>query len=503
MESIKRWLRRQLANPQVAMWNGRKDCRLPFRWLGFLCVFLASGWIAVAEPTRPPNIVFVMVDDLGYGDLGCFGGQSIETPNLDRLATEGIAFSQCYSGCTVCAPARATLMTGKHMGKAALRGNTGGIPLPAKEITIPELLKKAGYASGGFGKWGLGDIGTEGAPEAQGFDLFYGYYHQIHAHYFYPDYLVRNGEKVMLPGNAGFYDAKPKAGFMEAVDPTTGRSRQFAHDLIVAETLNFIRKHRESPFFCYAPWTPPHGRYEFPAEDAAALKYADRPWSIQAKVIAAMVSQIDRQVGELLDLLDELGIAENTIVFFCSDHGAAERLDGELNSCGPFKGRKRSMYEGGLRTPMLVRWPGKIAAGRQSDLAWYFPDVLPTLLDLAGMAGAAPEGLDGVSILPTLLGQGLQRQHPELYWEWPKYDWKNRRYTNLMQAIRMGDMKLLRHQSGQPWELYNIATDPGENDNLATIYPGIVARMSRRIEEIRMPHQPLPEPSMPPGRRYR
>ena len=191
-----------------------------------------------------------------------------------------------------------------------------------------------------------------------------------------------------------------------------------------------------------------------------------------------MVSQIDRQVGELLDLLDELAVAENTIVFFCSDHGAAERLDGELNSCGPFEGRKRSMYEGGLRTTMLVRWPGKIAAGRQSDLVWYFPDVLPTLLDLVGMPGATPEGLDGVSILPTLLGQGLQRQHPELYWECPKYDWKNRRYTNLMQAIRMGDMKLLRHQGGQPWELYNLAADPGENDNLEGIYPGIVTRRS-------------------------
>ena len=168
-----------------------------------------------------------------------------------------------------------------------------------------------------------------------------------------------------------------------------------------------------------------------------------------------MVSQIDRQVGELLDLLDELAVAENTIVFFCSDHGAAERLDGELNSCGPFEGRKRSMYEGGLRTPMLVRWPGKIAAGRQSDLVWYFPDVLP-----------------------TLLGKACKRQHPELYWECPKYDWKNRRYTNLMQAIRMGDMKLLRHQGGQPWELYNLAADPGENDNLEGIYPGIVTRRS-------------------------
>ena len=469
----------------------------------FFAFSLACCWIAGTASTRPPNIVFIMVDDLGYSDLGCFGGQAIETPNLDRLAAEGIAFSQCYSGCTVCAPARATLMTGKHMGKAALRGNTGGIPLPAEEITIPELLKKAGYATGGFGKWGLGDIGTDGVPEAQGFDLFYGYYHQIHAHYFYPDYLVRNSEKVALPGNAGFYDAKPKAGFVSAVDPATGRKRQFAHERIVAETMNFIREHRQSSFFCYAPWTPPHGRYEFPADDPAAFKYAGRPWSVKAKVIAAMVSQIDRQVGELLDLLDELRIAENTVVFFCSDHGAAERLEGELNSCGPFKGRKRSMYEGGLRTPMLVRWPGKIAAGRKSDFVWYFPDVLPTCLDLAGMADVAPEGLDGVSILPTLLGQGLQRQHPELYWECPRYDWKNRRYTNLMQAIRMGDMKLLRHQSGQPWELYNIATDPGENDNLAAVYPGIVDQMSRRIEEIRTPHNPLPEPTMPPGRKYR
>ncbi len=471
------------------------------------CSFLAVLWVglclnAESAPARP-NIVFIMVDDLGYGDLSCYGSRTIETPNIDRLAAEGIAFTQCYSGCTVCAPARAALMTGKHMGQVALRGNTGGAPLPAAETTLPELLKAAGYATGGFGKWGLGDIGTEGVPEAQGFDVFYGYYHQIHAHYFYPDYLVRNSEKIPLPGNSGFYDSKPKAGFVAAADPVSGKKRQFAHNLIFAETLNFIREHRKGPFFCYAPWTPPHGRYEFPANDPAASKYAERPWSIKARVIAAMVSQIDRQVGALLDLLDELAIAENTIVFFCSDHGAAERLDGELNSSGSLRGRKRSLYEGGLRTPMLVRWPGKIAPDRKSDFVWYFPDLLPTCLDLAGIAGNAPDDLNGLSILPTLLGKARQRQHPELYWEWPRYDWKNRRYTNLMQAIRMGDMKLLRHRSGEPWELYNLAADPEESTNLAESYPGIVARMSARIDTIRTPRQPIPEPEMPPGQRYR
>ncbi len=454
--------------------------------------------------SQRPNIVFVMADDLGYADLGCYGGTAVATPNLDRLAAEGIRFTQAYSGCTVCAPARAVLMTGKHMGRVALRGNTGGIPLPDEEATVAELLRQEGYATGGFGKWGLGDIGTEGAPERQGFDRFFGYYHQIHAHYFYPDYLVENGERILLPGNRGFYDSGPGAGFHPSAGPEGGEQRVFAHDLIFQETLEFIRRsHRQGPFFCYAPWTPPHGRYEFPAEDPAAREYSGRPWSAKARVIAAMVGQIDRQVGILLDLLDELGIAERTVVFFCSDHGAAERLEGELDSCGPLRGRKRSMYEGGLRTPMLVRWPGTILPGRTSGLAWYFPDILPTLLDIAGAPERIPGDVDGLSILPTLLGRGLQRQHPQMYWEWPRYDWSRQEYAERMQAIRIGDMKLLRHREGDPWELYNIATDPGETADLAASYLGLVERMSRRIPGLRESRRMIPEPEKPEGRRYR
>ena len=475
------------------------------RLLALLFVLSAAPFCPADEPeAERPNIIFIMVDDLGYADLSSFGSKTIQTPNIDRLATEGFSFTQCYSGCTVCAPARATLMTGKHMGHAAVRGNTGGIPLPSEEVTVAELLKQADYATGGFGKWGLGDIDTEGAPEKQGFDLFFGYYHQIHAHYFYPDYLVRNGKKIALPGNEGFYDDQPQAGFFPSTDPDTGKVRQYSQNLIFEETLDFIRScHQDGPFFCYVPWTPPHGRYEFPADDPATEEYASRPWSIKAKVIAAMVSQVDRQVGALLDLLDELGIAEQTIVFFCSDHGAAERLDGELNSSGILKGRKRSMYEGGLRTPMLVRWPGRIAPGRRSDLPWYFPDFLPTCLDLANASDSLPEGIDGISVLPTLLNRGLQKRHPELYWEWPRYNWRTQQYTGLMQAIRMGDMKLLRHASDQAWELYNLATDPGETTDLAASYPSLVRRMSERIDRVRKPHQPIPEPEKPAGRRYR
>ena len=473
---------------------------MPARFPLLLALILAP---LLPEASRP-NIVFIMVDDLGYRDLGCFGSKAIETPHIDRLAAEGLRFTQTYSGCTVCAPARATLMTGKHMGRVAVRGNTGGIPLPDGEVTLAELLGEAGYATGGFGKWGLGDIDTEGVPEKQGFDLFYGYYHQVHAHFFYPDYLVRNGTRVSLPGNRGFYRSNPEAGFFPATDPESGLQRRFAQDLIFEETLDFIReRHDEGPFFCYVPWTPPHGRYEFPAEDPAARKYASRSWSIKARVIAAMVEQIDRQVGALLALLDELGIAGDTVVFFCSDHGAAERLEGELDSCGELRGRKRSMYEGGLRTPMLVRWPGTIRPGRESDLIWYFPDILPTCLDIAGEADRIPAGVDGISILPTLRERGLQHQHPHLYWEWPRYDWKEERYTARMQAIRMGDMKLLRHAEEDPWELYNIATDPGESTDLASIYTGLVERMSRRIDSLREDRPFIPEPDKPEGRRYR
>ncbi len=446
------------------------------------------GLAASAGPKgKRPNIVFIMVDDMGYADLGCYGSKVIETPRLDRMAAEGMRFTQAYSGCTVCAPARSTLMTGTHMGHTPVRGNTGGVPLPDGDVTVAEVLEQAGYATGGFGKWGLGDLDTCGVPEKQGFDVFFGYYHQIHAHYYYPDYLVRNGDKVPLPGNQG------------------GKHGQYSHYLIFDETLRFIRDHRDEPFFCYVPWTPPHGRYEIPESDPAWRMYKDKQWPDKAKVAAAMDTMIDRHVGRLLDLLDELGIEENTIVFFCSDNGAAFRSEDTLASSGPFRGCKRSMYEGGIRTPLIVRWPEKIEAGSTSDLPCYFPDMLPTLAELADAESRVPGNIDGVSIVPTLLGQGTQKTHEYMYWEWARYDWRKKKYeaNGLMQAVRHGDWKIVRHKQDQPWELYDLSKDLGETNDIAAENPELVKRLDAWIEENRVEPEPQIEPEKPKGKSYR
>ena len=436
---------------------------------------------------RKPNIVFIMVDDMGYADLGCYGSKAIRTPRLDRMAREGMRFTQAYSGCTVCAPARSTLMTGKHMGHTSVRGNTGGIPLGDSDVTVAEVLKQAGYATGGFGKWGLGDIDTPGVPERQGFETFFGYYHQIHAHSYYPPYLVRSGKRVPLPGNT----EKPKT--------------QYSHTLIFEETLKFIRANRDRPFFCYAPWTPPHGRYEIPDTESAVALYKDRPWPATAKTIAAMDSMIDRQVGKVLDLLAELRIDDRTIVFFCSDNGAAKRLDGVLDSSGPLRGQKRDMYEGGIRTPMIVRWPGKIKAGTVSDLMWYFPDVMPTLADLAGASVHVPKDVDGISIVPTLLGKGRQRTHECLYWEWPDYNWRKKAYNpaGLKQAVRHGQWKLVRHRQDKPWQLYDLSTDLAEKNDVAKDHPAVVSKLTAWIAKNRVAPRPQLEPAKPKGKRYR
>ena len=469
-----------------------------------LCLFATSLWADEGKENRPPNIVFIMVDDMGYADLGCFGGKAIQTPNLDRMAAEGMRLTHAYSGCTVCAPARSVLMTGYHMGHTSVRGNTGGIPLLDEDVTVAEVLKKAGYATGGFGKWGLGDLDTTGVPEKQGFDTFFGYYHQIHAHYFYPDYLIDTGKKVPLPGNEGFYANSPKAGFFPSIDPKTGKKRQFSQYLIFEKTLDFIRQNKDKPFFCYVPWTPPHGRYEMPSDDPAVKLYADKPWPKNAKIIAAMDTMIDRQVGELLALLKSLDLDEKTIVFFCSDHGAAVRMDGSLESCGPFRGFKRSMYEGGLRTPMIARWPGKIAPKSVSEHPCYFGDMLATFAQLAGAQQFVPKRTDSISIVPTLLGsRDGQKKHVYLYWEWPKYNWSKKEYTGLMQAVRKDNWKLLHHEADQPWELYDLGKDPGEKTNLAKSRPDLVRELAKYAEEAQTPPREQREPQAPKGKKYR
>jgi len=308
----------------------------------------AGRRLGLAPNVERPNIIFIIVDDMGWADLGCYGSRQIHTPNIDQMASDGIRFTQAYSGCTVCAPARSVLMTGLHMGHTSVRGNTGGVPLPDGAVTVADVLKKAGYATGGFGKWGLGDVQTEGVPEKHGFDEFFGYYHQIHAHDYWTEYLWHNSEKVPMSGEKG-------------------SGERYSHYRIFDRMTEFIRRHKEGPFFCYAPWTPPHGSYQIPESDLAWQMYKDKPWPRNAKVAAAMDTMVDRQVGQLLALLTELEIDENTVVFFCSDNGASERFEGTLDSSGPLRGRKRSMYEGGIRVPLVARWPGKIEPGQVSD----------------------------------------------------------------------------------------------------------------------------------------
>ena len=475
-----------------------------------LTIFLfGSESGSLAESPERPNILFILVDDLGYADLGCFGGKAIQTPQLDRMAAEGMRFTNAYSGCTVCAPARSVLMTGMHMGHTSVRHNSGGVALRDEDVTIAEVLKPAGYVCGGFGKWGLGDLDTTGVPEKQGFDVFYGYYHQIHAHYFYPDYLIRNGRKVPLPGNKGFYEKHKGQGFFPTHDSETGQKRQFTHYLIFEETKKFIRKNKGRPFFCYAAWTPPHDRYEMPAEDPAVALYRDKDWPLKAKVIAAMDTMIDRQVGELLILLKELKIDRKTLVIFCSDNGTADRLEGIHDSSGPLRGRKRDMYEGGLRTPLIAYWPGRIKPGTVSDLPTYFPDVMPTLAELGGAQDHLPTEIDGFSIVPTLLGEKVvgrvQEKHEVLYWEWQKYDWNLMKPipTGLMQAARRGNYKLLRYAQDKPWELYDLSKDIGEQNNIASLHPEVISRITSWIDTNRTEPRPQVEPEKPQGKRFR
>jgi arylsulfatase A len=464
---------------------------------------------ATTRPPRPPNIVFIMVDDLGSADLGCYGSSLIATPNLDRMAAEGIRFTGAYAGCTVCAPSRSALMTGYHTGHTAVRGNTGGIPLAADDLTFVRILKEAGYATGGFGKWGLGEVGTTGVPEKHGFDEFFGNYHQIHAHYYYTDYLYRNSRRVPLPGNEGYYEALPGPGPVPGINPRTSTHRQYAHNVMFERTLSFIRENRHRPFLCYAAWNPPHGRFEIPLEDPAWEIYKDESWPIETKVVAAMISMVDRQVGELLVLLAELGIADDTIVFFCSDNGGYQAVSGPLNRNGALRGGKGDLYEGGIRVPLIVRWPGKIDPARVSDHLCYFPDIMPTLAELAGASAAVPADRDGVSFVPTLLGAQPagcgQTEHQYLYWEYTPYQWGKARYrpSGPIQALRMGDWKAVRQTMDAPVELYDLSVDAGEEHDVAARHPDIVARMEALLASARVEPRRQVEPERVDGRSFR
>lgn len=456
---------------------------------GFLCLMsLFQGRIHGAE-NFVPNILLVIVDDMGYGDPGCYGGK-VTTPQIDRLAFEGMRFTAASSGCCVCAPSRCTLLTGYHMGHASVRNNSGGVHLIESDITLAMMLKPHGYHVGGFGKWGLADTNSLGVPEKKGFNEFFGFYHQIHAHDHYTDYLWRNSireeQRSDLNGNP-----------------------PYAQYAVVENAKRFIRESAATnkPFFCYCPWTPPHGKFVIPNDDPAVALYQDHPWPQRVKTLAAMQSMVDRHLGELMDLLEELKLDDSTIVIFTSDNGAASRNEGTLNSAGPFRGEKGNLYEGGLRVPFIVKWPRRIAAGSETDFPIVFYDVPATLLELIG--GKMPERGDGISFAPTLLGNSsLQQKHDYFYWEYEPVDWsmavpgRTTIPAKREQAVRMADWKGYRKTPDMPIEIYDLVADPGEKNDLAEKHPDIVARIREIMLDAREDMRPQPEPAHPIRKTY-
>jgi len=450
------------------------------------------------EPGRErPNIVYILADDLGWAELGCYGQERIRTPHIDRIAAEGVRFTQHYAGAPVCAPSRCVLMTGAHPGHAIVRNNweeggwgpdqeEGQFPLPEGTRTLGTVLREAGYATCAIGKWGLGGPGTTGEPNRQGFDHFFGYLCQRVAHNHYPTHLWRNTERVELEGNVW--------GNLVG--------EQYAHDLMVEEALGFVRESAERPFFLYLPFHIPHLALQVPEDSLAgyAGAWEEEPYDGSKGYLAhpspraayaAMITRMDRDVGRILDLLAELGIDGDTIVLFSSDNGATYDVGGAdspfFESSGPLRGSKGSVWEGGLRVPLVARWPGRIPAGSQSDHLSAFQDLLPTFADLAG--AQPPAATDGISLLPTLLGVGWQREHDYLYWGFPGYGGQ--------QAVRLGDWKGVRRgmrDGNTDIALFDLARDVGEGHDLADDRPEVVARMEAIM---RAAHVPSPDFPMP------
>jgi arylsulfatase A-like enzyme len=456
-----------------------------------LPVLLLTAAAAGAEKraekrAEKPNLIYIMADDLGYGDLGCYGQKQIKTPALDRMASEGIRFTNHYAGSTVCAPSRCVLMTGMHTGHSLVRGNRevrpmGQWPLPAGTVSVARMLQNAGYATGLIGKWGLGGPGSTGEPNRQGFGYFFGYLCQRHAHNYYPEFLFRNTQRVPLAGNEVARPREDGAGM--AVKRT-----QYSHDLCAAEALAFVERNKDRPFFLYLALTIPHANNEAGGKgmEVPSLEpYADQHWPEPQKGHAAMITRMDADIGRLLAKLDKLGIDEDTLVLFTSDNGP--HREGGNNpdfndSNGPLRGIKRDLYEGGIRVPLIARWPGRIAPGRETAHLSAFWDFLPTACELAGIP--TPEKIDGISYLPTLLGEERrQRKHEYLYWE---YGGKR--------AVRMDMWKAVRLSPSRDIELYDLKEDLGETTDVAADHLQVV----RRIKTIMQAAHVEPTPAASP-----
>ena len=480
-----------------------------------LCIGPASAAL------RPPNVIFIIADDLGYGDLGCYGQKRIRTPHLDRMAAEGMRFTQHYSGNAVCAPSRCVLMTGKHPGHAFIRDNRsiqpeGQFPIPADSVTVAKLFQQRGYATGGFGKWGLGGPGTAGEPLKQGFTRWFGYNCQGVAHNFYPTYLWDNDRKLPLK-NPGFPSADRLKPNEDPADPKSYarfKGTEYSSDLIWEQARRFVRDGRDKPFFLFAPTTVPHLALQVPEDSLAeyANAFDDPPYAggkgylphfKPRAAYAAMITRMDKEVGALMKLVAELGLDENTIWVFTSDngplHGRHEGLAGTdatfFNSSGGLRDGKGTLFEGGFRVPGIVRWKGKIAPGQTSDRVTGFEDWMPTLMELTGAPGTSPKDTDGISFAPTLLGQ-RQDARTFLYREFPGYGGQ--------QSVRIGDWKGLR-QNLKPGpagkkapdftiQLFNLRDDPAETANVAAKFPDIVNKMAdvMRAQHVASAEFPLP-----------
>lgn len=443
----------------------------------FGVVALAAGLTGLTAHAQPrenggeekprPNIIFILADDLGYGDLGVYGQEKIKTPNIDHLATEGTRFTNAYAGHVVCAPSRSVLMTGLHTGHTRVRNNSGfnapkhdgqegRIPLHADDFTVARLLKDAGYRTGIAGKWGLGEPGSTGLPNDHGFDEWLGYLNQDHAPFYFTDYLWRNKEKLAIPENAN------------------GARVKYSCDLFTDFAEQFIRESVGGPFFLYLPYTTPHADIEVP--DLG--DYAKENWTERQKTLAAMITRLDGYVGRIDVLLKELGLAENTLLIFASDNGAS-RTDLEFfQRSGALRAHKGALYEGGIRTPAIVRWPGKTPAGAVSDTPWYFADFLPTAAALAG--ARPPQGLDGANILPTLLGK-TQPSLASRFLYWETHDG-----GGLAQAVRWGRWKAVRFGVDGPLELYNVTQDVSETSNVAADHADVVLRIEQYLATARV-----------------
>ena len=443
------------------------------------------------ENEKPPNIILILADDLGFGDLSCYGQETITTPNIDRLAEQGIKFLNHYTGSTVCAPSRASLLTGLHTGHVSVRGNYAG-QLLTEQVTIATVLKDAGYTTSIIGKWGVGHPPAPDDPKRNGFDHAYGYINMWHAHNFYPEFLYRNGVVDSIPGNKLARNEDGTRKWAEDKPEGTGVAEirsHHTHQLFETEAINYIDNHADDRFFLYLAFNMPHANNEHPTNGMEVPGYGEfdhQDWPEPEKGFAAMIRMIDETVGKIDRKLEALGLSENTIILFASDNGPHQEGFHEMeffNSNSELRGMKRDLYDGGLKTPLIVKWPGKITAGTSTEHVSAFWDMLPTVAEIAGVN--KPDGIDGISFLPTLLGNHRdQKKHEYLYWEFYEQGGRQALLKNNLKAVKLN----VRTGNPKPMELYDILSDPSESNNLATKKLNQIKEMEELMTRA---HQPL------------